>query len=175
MPVPATKIKASLADREFIGKTCFCILQERFLSFCIRVKKDTKVVAGSGTWGPTYWLFKDLPVARSADGRTETHGTVRAPGRILKLMALLPLAFILAHLAGLWSHGWEGSLRFGNPEPSGKEFFCTAWATSSDCCFLRAPRRRPSSLVSGFCQSLSELCGVHRLLTPAMITQYYER
>ena len=181
--VPASKIKAFLADREFIGEAWFRFLQERDVPFCIRVKKDTTVKAGSGTWGPAWWLFRDMPVIGSADGKTETHGTIRAlskecrvfgqeglhlvgtryvgregkaeylliltnsdpeeaiqryrrrweietlfgalksrgfeleathlraPGRIRKLVALLSLAFIWAHLVGLWRQEREGPLR----------------------------------------------------------------
>ena len=47
--VPASKIKAFLADREFMGEAWFRFLQER-----------------------------DVPVIGSADGNTETHGTIRA-------------------------------------------------------------------------------------------------
>ena len=178
--VPASKIKVFLADREFIGKEWFRFLSDRDVPFCIRVKKDTTVEAGSGTWGPAWWLFKDLPVM------TETHGTIRAlskecrvfgheglhlvgtryvgregkaeylliltnsdpeeaidryrrrweietlfgalksrgfdleathlraPGRIRKLIALLPVAFIWAHLVGLWRQEGEGPLRRKN-------------------------------------------------------------
>jgi hypothetical protein len=76
--VPASKIRAFLADREFIGAEWFSFLRDRDVPFCIRVKKDTTVEAGNGTWGPAWWLFKDLPVMGSADGKTETHGTIRA-------------------------------------------------------------------------------------------------
>jgi hypothetical protein len=163
--VPASKIKVFLADREFIGKEWLGFLRERDVPFCIRVKKDTTVEAGSGTWGPAWWLFRDVPVMGSANGRTEAQGTLRllskecrvlgqeglhlvgkaeylllltnsdpeeaihryrrrweietlfgalksrgscleathlrAPGRIRKLIALLPVAFICAHLIGL--------------------------------------------------------------------------
>ena len=57
--VPASKIKAFLADREFIGAEWFRFLRDRDVPFCIRVKKDTTVEAGSGTWGPAWWLFRD--------------------------------------------------------------------------------------------------------------------
>jgi len=50
--VPASKIKVFLADREFIGTEWLGFLHERDVLFCIRVKKDTTVEAGSGTWGP---------------------------------------------------------------------------------------------------------------------------
>ena len=46
--VPASKIKAFLADREFISKEWFRFLSDRDVPFCIRVKKDTTVEAGSG-------------------------------------------------------------------------------------------------------------------------------
>ena len=46
--VPASKIKAFLADREFIGKEWFRFLKERDVPFCIRVRKDTTVETGSG-------------------------------------------------------------------------------------------------------------------------------
>ena len=36
---------------------------------------------------------------------------LRAPGRIRKLVALLPVAFIWAHLVGLWRQKREGPLR----------------------------------------------------------------
>jgi hypothetical protein len=181
--VLASKIKAFLADREFIGKEWFRFLSDRDVPFCIRVKKDTTVEAGSGTWGPAWWLFRDVPVMGSANGRTETHGTIRAlskecrvsrqeglhlvgtryvgregkaeylliltnsdpeeaidryrrrweietlfgalktrgsrleathlraPGRIRKLIALLSLACVKAHLVGLWRQEREGRLR----------------------------------------------------------------
>ena len=76
--VPAAKIKAFLADREFIGEKWLSFLRDRDVPFCIRVKKNATVECGSGTWGPAYWLFKDLPVMGSADGKTETHDTIRA-------------------------------------------------------------------------------------------------
>jgi hypothetical protein len=187
--VPASKIKAFLADREFIGKEWFRFLSDRDVPFCIRVKKDTTVEAGSGTWGPAWWLFEDLPVM------TATHGTIRAPskecrvsrqeglhlvgtryvgregkaeylllltnsdpeeaihryrrrweietlfgalksrgsrleathlrapGRIRKLIALLSLAFIWAHLVGLWRQERDGPLRLGKPWALGEECF----------------------------------------------------
>ena len=59
--LPAAKIKAFLADREFIGAEWFRFLRDRDVPFCIRVRKDTTVAAGSGTWGPARWLFRDLP------------------------------------------------------------------------------------------------------------------
>ena len=155
------------------------ILCDRDVPFCICVREDTTVEAGSGTW----WLLKDLAVMGSADGRTETHDTIRAlskqcrvfgqealnlvgtyyvgcegkavyllilmgsdpeeaiqryrrrweietlfgatmsrgfdleathlraPSRIRKLIALLPVAFIWAHLVGLWRQEREGPLR----------------------------------------------------------------
>jgi len=184
--VPAEKIKAFLADREFIGEEWLRFLRDRDVPFCIRVKKDTTVEAGSGTWGPAWWLFKDVPVMGSVNGRTGTHGTIRAlskecrvsrleglhlvgtryvgregkaeylliltnsdpeeaidryrrrweietlfgalksrgfdleathlraPGRIRKLIALLSLAFVWAHLVGLWRQEREGPLRRKN-------------------------------------------------------------
>jgi len=60
--VPASKIKAFLADREFIGEARLSFLHARDAPLCIRVRKDTTMEACSGTWGPAWWLFKDLPV-----------------------------------------------------------------------------------------------------------------
>ncbi len=191
--VPASRIKAFLADREFIGVEWLSFLRDRDVPFCIRVKKDTTVEAGSGTWGPAWWLFKDLPDMGSANGRTEAHRTLRllskecrvsrqeglhlvgtrhvgregkaeyllllmgrnpeeaidryrrrweietlfgalrsrgfdleathlrVPGRIRKLMALLSLAFIWAHLVGLWRQEREGPLRLGKPWALGEK------------------------------------------------------
>ena len=165
------------------------ILCDRDVPFCICVREDTTVEAGSGTW----WLLKDLPVMGSADGRTETHDTIRAlskqcrvfgqealnlvgthyvgcegmaaylliltnsdpeeaiqryrrrweietlfgalksrgfdleathlraPGRIRKLIAPLSLAFIWAHLVGLWRQEREGPLQLGKPWALGEE------------------------------------------------------
>ena len=67
-----------LSGREFIGAEWLSFLHDKDVPFCIRVRKDTTVEAGSGTWGPAWWLFKDLPVIGSADSRTEAHGTIRA-------------------------------------------------------------------------------------------------
>jgi len=57
------------------------------------------------------WEIETLfgaPMSRGFDLEA-TH--LRAPGRIRKLIALLPVAFIWAHLVGLWRKGWEGPLR----------------------------------------------------------------
>lgn len=81
------QFKAFLADREFIGKEWFRYLRDRDVPFCIRVRKDTTVAAGSGTCVPAYWLFKDLPVIGSADGRTETHGTIRALSKACRVFS----------------------------------------------------------------------------------------
>jgi len=76
--VPAAKIKAFLVDQESISEKWLGFLRDRDVPFCIRVRKDTTVEAGSGTWSPAWLLFKDISVMRSANGRTETHGTIRA-------------------------------------------------------------------------------------------------
>ena len=82
--VPAGKIKAFLADREFIGKEWFRFLHDRDVPFCICVQRETTMEAGSGTWGPAWWLLKDVPVIEGANvvgsvnGKTGTHSTIRA-------------------------------------------------------------------------------------------------
>ena len=63
---------------------------------------------------------------------------LRAPGRIRKLVGLLSLAFIWAHLVGLWRREREGPLwrkKHGRLE---KSIFGMAWTTFVDCCSLRA-------------------------------------
>ena len=175
--VPASRIKAFLADREFVGEDWTHFLHKQGVPFYIRVKKDTEVDAGEGMYGPAWWLFKDLPVMTGRHGRLRvvskecrifggegfhlvgtryvgrkgeaeyllvltnsepeealdlyrrrweietlfgalksrgfdleaTH--LRDPRRIEKLIALLSLAFIWAHLVGLWQHEHEKELK----------------------------------------------------------------
>lgn len=187
--VPAHRIKAFLADREFIGANWLKFLHEQNVPFYIRVKKNTEVDAGGGAYGEAWWLFKDLPVMSDAhgtlrivskacrifgregyhlvgtryvgrEGRPEyllvltnsepeeaialyrrrweietlfgalksrgfdleaTH--LRDPRRIEKLIALLSLAFIWAHLVGLWRHEHEKELKLKKHGRLEKSFF----------------------------------------------------
>ena len=105
--VPASKIKAFLADREFIGAEWLSFLRDKDVPFCIRVKKDTTVEAGGGTWGPAWWLFRDVPVMGSADGKTETHGTIRALSKECRVSRQEGL-----HLVGTPYVGREGKAEY---------------------------------------------------------------
>ena len=111
--VPADRVKAFLADREFIGKEWFRFLSDREVPFCIRVKKDTTLEAGSGTWGPAWWLFKDVPImgstngVGSVNGRAGTHGTIRALSKECRVSGHEGL-----HLVGTRYVGREGQAEY---------------------------------------------------------------
>ena len=76
---------------------------------------------------------------------------LRAPGRIRKLIALLPVAFIWAHLVGLCHQGWEGPLRLEKLWTPGEERL-SVWPGPS------SPVAAPYGHRGG---SLSEFCRVH--------------
>jgi len=67
------------------------------------------------------WEIETLfgaPMSRGFDLEA-TH--LRASGRIRKLIALLPVAFVWAHLVGLWRQERGGPLRLGKPWALGEE------------------------------------------------------
>lgn len=185
--VPASEIRAFLADREFVGTGWIGFLCDEGIPFYIRVKKSAEVTLVSGDYGPAWWFFRKVPVSTPAGGRMRilpasctifrrqgfhlvgtrylgrenepeyllvltnakaeealalyrrrweietlfgalksrgfdleaTH--LRDPERIEKLLAILSLAFIWAHLVGLWRHEHEKELtlkRHGRLEKS---------------------------------------------------------
>lgn len=175
--VPASQIRAFLADREFVGRDWIRFLHDEGIPFYIRVKKDTEVELTSGDYGPAWWFFRKVPASTPAGGRMRilpssctifgregfhlvgtrylgrenepeyllvlTNATaeealslyrrrweietlfgalksrgfdleathLRDPRRIEKLLAMLSLAFIWAHLVGLWRHEHEKKLK----------------------------------------------------------------
>ncbi len=61
--IPSAKIKAVVADREFIGNKWFSYLLGAQLRFVIRIKRDAQV--GSKTWSPAAWqCFESLKVGQ---------------------------------------------------------------------------------------------------------------
>jgi hypothetical protein len=101
-----------------------------------------------------------------ANGKTETHGTIRALVRIRKLIALVSLAFIWAHLVGLGRQGLEGPLRTKKHSCLEKSVFRYGLDQLRRLLLsLRVPRRRPLSAVSGSYESLSAFCRVHSCIS----------
>lgn len=64
--VPAHKIKALVADREFIGKDWFAFLTQSNINFHIRLRMNIKAKEqGNDMSGLVYALFKNLPVGET--------------------------------------------------------------------------------------------------------------
>ena len=79
------------------------------------------------------WEIETLfgaPMSRGFDLEA-TH--LRTPSRIRKLMALLSLAFIWAHLVGLWRQGWGGCYGAKTMAAWRKASFGMASTTFADC------------------------------------------
>ena len=151
------------------------ILHDREVPLCIRVRKNTMVQAGSGTWGPALWLFKDLPVM------TETHGTVCALSKECRVFGQEGLQLVATRLVSCagkaeYFSRWRlsGRVWLGRDARSGRArygaktmdawrrlSFGTARTIFADCCSSRVPRRRPSSTVSGSYESLGRFCRVN--------------
>ena len=125
--VPASKIKVFLADREFIGKERFRFLRDRDVPFCIRIRKDTTVEAGSGTWAGLVALQGLAGRERGVNGRTETHGTIRALSNECRVYGHEGL-----HLVGTRYVGLEGKAEYlplwtnSNPEEAIHRY-CRRW------------------------------------------------
>lgn len=54
--IPPSRIKAIVADREFIGEGWFCALEEASLPFVIRVRKNAKVKSRNRTRSAGEWI-----------------------------------------------------------------------------------------------------------------------